>query len=134
MSDAKERAWPFSELGKLREQITQLTRALESTKKNFADFERNVYLEKIHPLEDRVEELTREKEQLQQRVSELESLAGDLRLGQGRLLAQLGVHGLTSLPTHPHTVSHDEQQAEQSDPCDICGIPRHSHSKLGETK
>lgn len=31
--------------------------------------------------------------------------------------------------THPHTVNHDEQQAEQSDPCVLCGIARHSHHK-----
>ena len=32
-------------------------------------------------------------------------------------------------PNHLHTVNHDEQQAEQTDKCVICGIPRHSHAK-----
>lgn len=32
-------------------------------------------------------------------------------------------------PNHPHTVNHDEQQAEQTDKCVICGGPRHSHAK-----
>ena len=32
-------------------------------------------------------------------------------------------------PRHLHTVNHDEQQAEQTDKCVICGVPRHSHGK-----
>ncbi len=29
--------------------------------------------------------------------------------------------------SHPHTVSHDELQAEQSDPCNLCGVLRCNH-------
>lgn len=31
--------------------------------------------------------------------------------------------------SHPHTVSHDEQQAEQSDACDQCGVRRDHHDR-----
>lgn len=28
---------------------------------------------------------------------------------------------------HPHTVAHDEQQADQNDKCLLCGVERHRH-------
>lgn len=39
-----------------------------------------------------------------------------------RISELMGLH-------HPHTVNHDEQQAEQSDICVLCGVERYRHNK-----